>query len=101
MAQGSSPRPRLTERLLRVVEKLIGRLTMIGAMELRLDDRPRSNLSIGPGFRRCSGISSKFVRRSAEGIRKLVGNTPGDHRKKTRRLATRMPEVAGLARVRS
>ncbi|RZS21027.1 hypothetical protein BHM03_00053615 [Ensete ventricosum] len=87
-----------TETHWKIIE---GRLTMIGAMELRPDDEPRSSLSIGPGFRRCSGISPKFVRRFAEGIRKLVGNTPGDHRKKTRRLATRMPEAAGLARVRS
>ncbi|RRT60380.1 hypothetical protein B296_00016082 [Ensete ventricosum] len=33
---------------------------------------------------RCSGISSEFARRFAEGIGKLVGSTPGDRRKKTR-----------------
>ncbi|RWW05021.1 hypothetical protein GW17_00031723 [Ensete ventricosum] len=33
---------------------------------------------------RCSGILLKFARRFAEGIGKLTGTTPGDHRKKTR-----------------
>ncbi|RRT60275.1 hypothetical protein B296_00012875, partial [Ensete ventricosum] len=51
---------------------------MTGAMELQLDDGPRSSLSIGPGFERCSGISPKFARRFAEGIEKLAGNTLGD-----------------------
>ncbi|RWV91896.1 hypothetical protein GW17_00045782 [Ensete ventricosum] len=32
---------------------------------------------------------------------KLAGNTPGDHRKKTKRLTARMLKAAGLARVRS
>ncbi|RRT33257.1 hypothetical protein B296_00049961 [Ensete ventricosum] len=41
-------------------------------MELQLDDGPRSNLSIGPGFRRCSGISLKFTKRFVEGIGKLA-----------------------------
>ncbi|RRT60273.1 hypothetical protein B296_00012877 [Ensete ventricosum] len=41
-----------------------------------------------------SGISSKFARRFAEGIRKLVGNTAGDCRKKTERLTARMSEAA-------
>ncbi|RRT35003.1 hypothetical protein B296_00030638 [Ensete ventricosum] len=40
------------------------------------------------------GISSKFTRKFVEGIEKLVGNTPGDRRKKTRRLIVRMPEAA-------
>ncbi|RWV90229.1 hypothetical protein BHE74_00032704 [Ensete ventricosum] len=75
-------RSRLAERLSGVFEKLAGRLTMTGAMELQLDDGPRSSLSIEPGFRRCSGISSKFARRFVEGIGKLAGNTPGDRRKK-------------------
>ncbi|RWV80750.1 hypothetical protein BHE74_00025904 [Ensete ventricosum] len=39
--------------------------------------------------------------RFTEGIGKLAGNTPGDRQKKTGRLAVRMSEVAGLARVRS
>ncbi|RWW38095.1 hypothetical protein BHE74_00056699, partial [Ensete ventricosum] len=30
-------------------------------------------------------------------IGKLTGNTPGDHRRKTVRLATRIPEAIGLA----
>ncbi|RZS24469.1 hypothetical protein BHM03_00057545 [Ensete ventricosum] len=51
------------------------------------------------GFRRCNGISLKFARRFTEGIGKFVGNMPGDRRKKTRRLAERMSEAAGLARV--
>ncbi|RWV79511.1 hypothetical protein BHE74_00057071 [Ensete ventricosum] len=70
---------------------------MTGAIELQPDDGPRSSLSIGPGFRRYSGISPEFARRFAEGIRKLTGNTPGDRRRKTRRLIARMPEAARLA----
>ncbi|RWW04332.1 hypothetical protein GW17_00032451 [Ensete ventricosum] len=70
---------------------------MIGEMELQTDDGPRSSLSIMPKFRRCSEISSKFARRFTEGIGKLVGNIPGDRRKKTGRLIARMPEAAGLA----
>ncbi|RRT34633.1 hypothetical protein B296_00047583 [Ensete ventricosum] len=70
---------------------------MIGAMELQLADGPRSILSIGPAFGRCSGISLKFTRRFAEGIGKLAWNTLGDRRKKTGRLAAIMPEVIGLA----
>ncbi|RWW64342.1 hypothetical protein BHE74_00028425 [Ensete ventricosum] len=35
--------------------------------------------------------------RFTKGIGKLVGNTLGDHRKKTGRLTTRMPEAVGLA----
>ncbi|RWV88951.1 hypothetical protein GW17_00048921 [Ensete ventricosum] len=90
-------RPRLVGRLSGVAEKLAGRLTMIGAMELQPDDGPRTSLSIGPGFGRCSGISPKFARRFAEGIGKLAVNTSGDRRKKTGRLAARMSEAAGLA----
>ncbi|RRT84499.1 hypothetical protein B296_00011947 [Ensete ventricosum] len=37
--------------------------------------------------------------RFTEGIRKLAENTKGDHRKKTKRLAARMPEATGLAGV--
>ncbi|RWV84182.1 hypothetical protein GW17_00054123 [Ensete ventricosum] len=66
---------------------------------LQPDDGPRSSLSIGPEIGRCSGISPKFARRFAEGIGKLAGNTPRDHRKKTKRLTTRMPEAAGLVGV--
>ncbi|RWV85265.1 hypothetical protein GW17_00052956 [Ensete ventricosum] len=50
-------------------------------MELQSDDGSRSSLCIGLEFGRCSGISLKFARRFTEGIRKLAGNTPGDHRK--------------------
>ncbi|RWW42238.1 hypothetical protein BHE74_00052238 [Ensete ventricosum] len=55
------------------------------------------DLSIGPGFGRCSGISPKFARRFTEGIVKLDENTPRDRWKKTERLTVRMPKVAGLA----
>ncbi|RZS13207.1 hypothetical protein BHM03_00044759 [Ensete ventricosum] len=44
-------------------------------MKLQLDDGPRSSLSIGPGFGRCSRISPKFARRFAEGIGKLAGRS--------------------------
>ncbi|RWW80735.1 hypothetical protein BHE74_00010914 [Ensete ventricosum] len=79
--------------------KIIGGLTMTGAMELQPDDGPRSNLSIESGFGRCSGISPKFARRFAGGIGKLAGNTLEDRWKKTERLAARMPKVVGLAGV--
>ncbi|RWV87803.1 hypothetical protein BHE74_00047097 [Ensete ventricosum] len=74
---------------------------MIGAIELQLDDGPRSSLSIGPGFGRCSGISSEFARIFVEWIGKLAGNTPRDCRKKTGRLAARMPEATALVGVLS
>ncbi|RWW61204.1 hypothetical protein BHE74_00031751 [Ensete ventricosum] len=70
-------------------------------MELQPDDGPRSRLSIGPGFGRCSGISLEFARRFAKGIRKLAGNTPGDRQKKTRRLTVRMPEAARLVGIQA
>ncbi|RWV96077.1 hypothetical protein GW17_00041241 [Ensete ventricosum] len=89
-------RLRLARRLSGVAEKLIGRLTMTGAMELQPDDGPRSSLSIGSGFRRYSGISPKFARKFIEGIRKLAGNTPGDRWKKTIGLAARISEFVGL-----
>ncbi|RWW26077.1 hypothetical protein BHE74_00041398 [Ensete ventricosum] len=44
------------------------------------------------------GISLTFARRFAEDIRKLAGNTPGDHRKKTGKPAARMLEDVGLTR---
>ncbi|RRT80388.1 hypothetical protein B296_00013876 [Ensete ventricosum] len=74
-------RSRLAKKLSGVAKKLAGRLTMTGVMELQLDDGPRSSLSIGPGFRRCSGISSKFARRFIEGIVKLTRNTLGEDQK--------------------
>ncbi|RRT38031.1 hypothetical protein B296_00011108 [Ensete ventricosum] len=61
------------KRLSGVAKKLARR-----AIELQPNDGPRSRLSIGSGFRRCSRISPKFARRFAEGIGKLAGNTPGD-----------------------
>ncbi|RRT56692.1 hypothetical protein B296_00029066 [Ensete ventricosum] len=73
---------------------------MTGAMKLQPDDGPRSSLSIGPGFRRCSGISPEFAMRFAEGIGKLARNMSGDCRKKNIGLTARMPEVAGLAGVK-
>ncbi|RWW42141.1 hypothetical protein BHE74_00052326 [Ensete ventricosum] len=76
--------------------KIFEGLTMTGAMKLQPDDGPRSSLGIVPGFGRCSGISLEFARRFAEWIGKLAGNTLGDRRKKTERLATRMSEGAGL-----
>ncbi|RRT53581.1 hypothetical protein B296_00022034 [Ensete ventricosum] len=78
-----------------------GRLTVIEEMELQPDDEPRSSLSIGLGFGRCSGISSKFARRFVEGIGKLAGNMSGDCQKKTIGLTVRMLEAVGLAGVLS
>ncbi|RZS09657.1 hypothetical protein BHM03_00040764 [Ensete ventricosum] len=50
-----------------------------------------------PGLtERLSGKAEKLVR-SWEGIKKLAGNTLGDHWRKTVRLAVRIPEAAGLA----
>ncbi|RWV93264.1 hypothetical protein GW17_00044296 [Ensete ventricosum] len=94
-------RSRLVGRLSGVTEKLTGRLTMIGAMELQPDDGLRSSLSIGPRFGRYSGISPEFARRFTEGIGKLAGNMSGDYRKKIIGLIARIPEVIELARVRS
>ncbi|RRT37840.1 hypothetical protein B296_00026645 [Ensete ventricosum] len=43
------------------------------------------------------GSRKAYRERFAEGIEKLVGNTPRDRRKKTKRLAARMLEATGLA----
>ncbi|RRT61836.1 hypothetical protein B296_00018042 [Ensete ventricosum] len=43
------------------------------------------------------GPRQEFARRFAEGIKKLAGNTLGDHRKKTVGLTARMSEAVGLA----
>ncbi|RWV99581.1 hypothetical protein GW17_00037505 [Ensete ventricosum] len=51
--------------------------------------------------RKIIGGSQKVCREFAEGIEKLVGNTPGDCKKKIERLTARMSEATGLARVRS
>ncbi|RWV78765.1 hypothetical protein GW17_00060210 [Ensete ventricosum] len=73
-------RSRLVGRLSGVAEKLAGSLTMTASMELQPDNGPRSSLSIGPGFGRCGEFRQEFARRFADGIMKLTGNTPGDHR---------------------
>ncbi|RWW48355.1 hypothetical protein BHE74_00045575, partial [Ensete ventricosum] len=65
-------------------------------MKLQPDDGPRSSLSIGSGFGRCSGISPEFAKRFAEGIGKLAENISRDYRKKTIGLTARMPEAVGL-----
>ncbi|RWW62353.1 hypothetical protein BHE74_00030508 [Ensete ventricosum] len=49
------------------------------------------------GLDNAVGPHREFTRRFAKGIRKLTGNTPGDHQKKTKRLVIRMLEVAELA----
>ncbi|RWW25354.1 hypothetical protein GW17_00010312 [Ensete ventricosum] len=72
---------------------------MIGAMKLQPDDGPRSSLGIRPGSDDVVGPCWEFARRFAEGIGKLAGNTSGDRQKKSERLAVRMPEAVGLARV--
>ncbi|RRT58534.1 hypothetical protein B296_00027727 [Ensete ventricosum] len=51
-------------------------------------------MGIGSGSDDAIRPRQEFARRFAEGIEKLVGNTPGDHRKKTGILATRMLEAA-------
>ncbi|RWV78010.1 hypothetical protein GW17_00061093 [Ensete ventricosum] len=54
----------------------------------------QSSLGIGSGSDDAMGPRQEFTRRFAEGIGKLVGNMPGDHRKKTGILATRMLDAA-------
>ncbi|RWV83728.1 hypothetical protein BHE74_00043001 [Ensete ventricosum] len=68
-------------------------------MELQPDDGPRSSLGIGTGSDDAVGFHWEFARRFAEGIKKLTGNTPGDHREKTERLAVSMSEATRLAKV--
>ncbi|RZS18799.1 hypothetical protein BHM03_00051132 [Ensete ventricosum] len=77
--------------------KIVGGLTTTGAIELQPDDGPRSSLGIRPGSDDAAGPRREFTRRFAKGIGKLAWNTPGERRKKTRRLAARMPEAVGLA----
>ncbi|RWV88367.1 hypothetical protein GW17_00049551 [Ensete ventricosum] len=84
------------QKIIEVVEKLAWRLTMIGAMELQPNDEPRSSLSIGPGFKRCSGISSEFARRFVRRDREARWEHVGIYRKKTIGLTARMPEAAKL-----
>ncbi|RZS24833.1 hypothetical protein BHM03_00057948 [Ensete ventricosum] len=66
-------------------------------MKLQPYDGPRSSFGIGLSSDDAVGPCQEF----AEGIGKLAGNTPGDRRKKTIGLATRMLEAVRLMRVRS
>ncbi|RRT52950.1 hypothetical protein B296_00005743 [Ensete ventricosum] len=70
-------------------------------MDLQPDYGPRSSLGIGPSSDDAMGFRREFARRFSEGIKKLAGNTPGDHPEKIGRLAASMPETTGLAEVRS
>ncbi|RZS24537.1 hypothetical protein BHM03_00057616 [Ensete ventricosum] len=72
-------------------------LTMIGAIELQQDYRPRSSLGIKLGSDDEVGPHREFARRFAKGNGKLVGNTLGDRQKKTIRLTARMSEAVGLS----
>ncbi|RWV87467.1 hypothetical protein GW17_00050531 [Ensete ventricosum] len=72
---------------------------MKGSMKLQPDDEPRSSLCIGPGSDDAVGFRREFTRRFTEEIRKLAGNTPGDHREKTERLVASMLEATGLVEV--
>ncbi|RZS28555.1 hypothetical protein BHM03_00062162 [Ensete ventricosum] len=76
-------RPRLIERLSGVAKRLVGSLTAIEAIELWPNDVPRSSLGIKLGSDDAVRPRYEFARRFAKGIGKLVGNTSGDHRKKT------------------
>ncbi|RWV95898.1 hypothetical protein GW17_00041433 [Ensete ventricosum] len=53
--------------------------------------------ALGRGSDDAVGLRREFARRFAKGIEKLAVNTPGDCRKKTKRLTARMLEAAGLA----
>ncbi|RRT53874.1 hypothetical protein B296_00014683 [Ensete ventricosum] len=53
--------------------------------------------ALGRGLDNAVRPHREFTRRFAKGIGKLTGNMPGDHQKKTKRLAIRMLEVAELA----
>ncbi|RZS05319.1 hypothetical protein BHM03_00035806 [Ensete ventricosum] len=70
---------------------------MIEAMELQLDDGPRSSLGIEPGSDDAVGPRREFARRFIEGIEKLARNMLRDHRKKTIGITARISEAAGLA----
>ncbi|RRT64805.1 hypothetical protein B296_00007373 [Ensete ventricosum] len=54
-------------------------ISLLLKSKLQPNNGPRSSLSIGPGFGRCSGFRREFARRFAGGIMKLAGNTLGDH----------------------
>ncbi|RWV82446.1 hypothetical protein GW17_00056055 [Ensete ventricosum] len=66
-------RPKITERLSRVAEKLAG------------NDEPRYSLGIRPSSDDAVGSRRKFARRFAEGIGKLAGNAKGDRWEEDRR----------------
>ncbi|RWW60955.1 hypothetical protein BHE74_00032010 [Ensete ventricosum] len=68
-------------------------------MKLQPDNGPRSSLDIGSSLDDVVGPHREFARRFTEGIGKLAGNTPDDHRKKTKRLIVRMSEAVRLAGV--
>ncbi|RWW05885.1 hypothetical protein GW17_00030817 [Ensete ventricosum] len=70
-------------------------------MELQPDNGPIPSLGIGLGSDDAVGSHRKFATRFAEGIRMLIGNMKGDHRKKTGGLTARMPEATKLAKVGS
>ncbi|RWW42459.1 hypothetical protein BHE74_00051991 [Ensete ventricosum] len=70
-------------------------------MELQPDNGPRSSLGIEPGSDDAVGSRREFARRFAQGIGKLIGNITGDHWKKTRGLAARLPKATRLAKVGS
>ncbi|RWW44719.1 hypothetical protein BHE74_00049498 [Ensete ventricosum] len=59
-------------------------VVVVAPQLLQLNDGPRSSLGIGPGLDDVVGPHRESARRFAEGIGKLAGSTPGDHRKKTR-----------------
>ncbi|RRT34101.1 hypothetical protein B296_00054889 [Ensete ventricosum] len=69
---------------------------MIGAIELQPDDGPRSSLGIGPGSEDVVGSRRHSLGDSPKGSGSSLGTRTGDHRKKTERLATRLPEATGL-----
>ncbi|RRT33356.1 hypothetical protein B296_00030418 [Ensete ventricosum] len=58
---------------------------------------PFSTLFLHDRNPRVLSISSELAKRFAEGIEKLVENTLGHRRKKTRRLTARMSKAVGLA----
>ncbi|RRT41544.1 hypothetical protein B296_00025882 [Ensete ventricosum] len=78
------------------VRESITGLTIKGAIELQPDDGPRSSLGIRSGSDDAMRPLREFTWRFAEGIGKFAGNTLGDRRKKTIRLAVRMPKAVGL-----
>ncbi|RWW14785.1 hypothetical protein BHE74_00045183 [Ensete ventricosum] len=70
-------------------------------MKLQPDNGPRSSFGIGPGLDDVVGPRREFATRFIEGIGKFIRSMLGDHRKKTGSLTARIPEVTGLAKVRS